>query len=126
MVAANYHTPTALELAFLRAVTHGFPELETQIESCEVANFDPTGWCYVCAPSGPPSPVVSPADGPTLKGNDPNNPFVEILLWTNNAGMLKSVEIVDYGRGPSLDNPYQLFVDAAKNGSLEYRFEEPK
>jgi hypothetical protein len=121
MTAVSYRVPTDLELAFLRIVTRGFPELAEQIESCEVADYDPTGWCYVCATWGPPSPIANPADGPTLKTGDPNHPFVEIILWTNDGGMLKSVEIVDYGLGPSLDNPYQLFVDAAKSGRLDYR-----
>jgi hypothetical protein len=122
VAAAKYRAPTALELAFLRAVTLGFPELADQIESCEVADYDPTGWCYVRVISGQPSRVVNPIDGPTLTTGDPNNPFVEIILWTNDDGMLKSVEIVDYGLGPSHDDPYKLFADAAKGGRLEYRF----
>jgi len=122
VAAANYHAPTDIELAFLRVVARGFPELEKQIESCEVAHYDPTGWCYVRAICGPPSPIVNPGEGPALRTDDPNNPFVEVLLWTNDAGMLKSVEIVEYGCGPSLHKPYQLFVDAANSACLEYRF----
>jgi hypothetical protein len=117
----NYRAPTELESAFLRVVTQGFPELESQIESCEVTDYDPTGWCYVHVTCGPPSPTANPVDGPTLKTGDPNNPFVETILWTNDAGMLKSVEVVEYGRGPSPDNPYELFVEAAKSRRLDYR-----
>lgn len=71
----------------------------------------------------PPSPIRNPADGPSLETNDPNYPFIQTLLWTNDDGMLKWVEIVDYGPELSLDNAYQLFVDAAKSNRLEYRRE---
>lgn len=88
----------------MRVVTHGFPELEKQIECCEVADYDPTGWCCVRVTRVPPSPIVNPADGPTVRTGDPKNPFLEIILWTNIAGMLKSAEIVDYG-APPLEDP---------------------
>jgi hypothetical protein len=67
---------------------------------------------------------VNPVDGPTLKTGDPDNLFVEIILWTNDAGMLKSVEVVQYGRELSPYNPYQLFVDAAKSERLNYRLKD--
>jgi hypothetical protein len=121
MTAVIYRAPTDLELTFLRVVTRGFPELAEQIESCDLAEYDLTGWCYVRATCGPPLLTANPHDGPTLKTEDPNHPFLEIILWTNDAGMLKSVELVDYGPAPSLHNPYQLFVDAAKSGHLKYR-----
>lgn len=120
MAEVSYRAPSDLELAFLRAVTRGYPELAEQIESCTIADYDPTGWCYVRATFGPPSPISNPHDGPTLKTDDPHHPFLEIILWTNDAGMLKSVEIVDYGE-PSLGDPYRLFVDAANNGRLSER-----
>ncbi len=122
VMVGNYRAPTDLERAFLRVVTLGFPELEKQIECCEVAPYDPTGWCYVRVDCGPPLPIHNPADGPSLSSDDPNHPFIEILLWTNDDGMLKWVEIVDYGPKPTLENAYQLFVDAAKSGRLGYRF----
>lgn len=121
MAPPDYRTPSELELVFLRAVTRGYPELEKQIESCEVADYDPAGRCYVHSTGGPPSAIVNPADGPTLDAREPHKLHVDILLWTNEAGMLKAVEIVDYGTlPPSLGRPYQLFVDAAKRGCLEY------
>lgn len=116
----SYRAPTGLELEFLRVATHGFSELSEQIESCAIADYDPTGWCYVRATAGPPSRTANPHKGPDLKTGDPSDPFVQIILWTNDAGMLNRVEIVDYGLGPSLENPYQVFVGAAKNGCLEY------
>ncbi|MGC2405478.1 MAG: hypothetical protein WA431_03630 [Candidatus Cybelea sp.] len=122
MAVVGYRAPNDLELAFLRVVTRGFPELVEQIESCTIADYDPTGWCYVRATCGPPSLIGNPHDGPTLKTADPNHPFLEIILWTNDAGMLKSVEIVDYGLDALVDEPYRLFVDAANNGRLDYRF----
>ena len=120
MPEVSYHTPSDLELSFLRIVTRGFPELAEQIESCKVADYDPTGWCEVRATCGPPYFIANPEDGPGLKTGDPKIPYIEILLWTNEAGMLKEVEIVQYGDG-YFSNPYQLFVDAANSGSLEYR-----
>lgn len=121
MATPDYRTPSELELVFLSVVTRGYPELEKQIESCEVADYDPAGWCYVHSTGGPPSAIVNPADGPTLDTREPHKLHIDILLWTNEAGMLKTVEIVDYGTlPPSLGHPYQLFLEAAKRGCLEY------
>ena len=47
-------TPTADEHSFLRIVTRGYPELEAQVESCEVSAYDPAGYCDVRVGSGPP------------------------------------------------------------------------
>ncbi len=60
------------------------------------------------------------ADGPTIITVEPEM-FIEILLWTNEAGMLSEIEIVEYGS--TLGNPYQVFVDAssAVPPRLEYR-----
>jgi hypothetical protein len=126
MAAVHYRAATDLEYQFLKVVTRGFPELAEQVERCEVAEYDPTGWCCVRVTCGPSSPIVNPASGPTLKTDDPDHPFVEILLWTNGAGSLERVEIVDYGPAASIDNPYTLFVEAAKRGRLKYRFNETK
>jgi hypothetical protein len=124
MTGVSYRAPSDLELAFLRIVTRGFPELAEQIESCTVADYDPTGWCYVRATCGPPSSIANPHDGPTLKTGNPNHPFLEIILWTNDDGMLKSVEVVDYALDALVDDPYRLFVDAANRGRLDYRFSD--
>ena len=120
MAAPDYHPPSALELAFLRTVTRGYPELQKQIESCEVADYEPTGWCSVYSAGGPPSNTVNPAQGPSLNTGEPDNLNLEALLWTNEAGMLKAVEIVDYGIPGAPSHPYELFVDAARRGCLEY------
>src|SRR5579884_3823298 len=50
----KYRAPTELEREFLRVCTRGYPELEAQIESCEVADYDATGWCDVRVLKGPP------------------------------------------------------------------------
>lgn len=122
MPAENYHTPTGLERAFLRVVTTGYPELQRQVEACEVDDYDEDGYCDVHVLVGPPSPIVSgQADGPRLVPSTPSEPFAEIILWTDERGMLSTVEIVDFGSG--LATPYQAFTAAAESTppALEYQ-----
>lgn len=115
-----YRLPTNLEREFLRVITRGYPELERQIESCEIADYDPVGWCNVHVIEGPPSPIRFMAEGPTLLMVDPQM-FIEILIWTNEIGMLSKIEIVEYGS--HLDDPYATFVAAssAVPPCLKYR-----
>lgn len=119
----NYHPPTEVEREFLRIVTRGYLELEHQTESCEISEYDATGWCYVPVLDGPPSPIQYryPADGPRFLTGDSIVPFVETLLWTNDAGMLAEIEIIEYG--DSRDDPYRVFAEAAVSvpPGLRYR-----
>ena len=119
-----YRRPTELEKDFLRVATRGYPLLENQIEDCEIADYDPTGWCYVRVLEGMPF-SARPAQGPKLRMDDPAMTFVELLLWTNEAEMLECVEVVEYGSGGFSEPPYRVFVDASSNvgGRLEYNAE---
>ncbi len=52
-------------------------------------------------------------------------PLVGTILWTDVAGMLESIEIVEYGVGrmfSDIEPPYRFFVDAAAacSSALEY------
>jgi hypothetical protein len=118
-----YRSPTDLERAFLRVVTRGYPELESQIESCEMADYDPTGWCYVRVRGGTPSPIHQYADGPSLITGERRLPdlCLETILWTNEQGILHTIEIVNY-LDSVVENPLRAFVDAAaKPSGLKYR-----
>jgi hypothetical protein len=117
-----YRTPTEAERAFLRIVTRGHAQLNAQAEYCDVADYDPTGWLDVRANGGPSAVVPRPFDGPAFSTDDPKLAFIEILLWVDEHGMLKTVEIVVYGEGEyPLWDPIRGFADAEREGRLNYR-----
>jgi len=116
---SDFHAPDDQERAFLRTVTKGYPELQAQVESCKVDQYDPEGYCDVLVISGPPSPIADSCDGPSLF-DDPSLPEVDTILWINDVGFLDSVEIVGYGS--LLNSIYQRFGDAAKASRLRYRY----
>jgi hypothetical protein len=107
----TYRAPTELELAFLRVVARGYPKLEQQVESCQIADYDRDGWCYVRVVPGQSPGMHFHLDGPTLQAEEPVKLFVDTILWTNEDGLLTTVEVVDYRN--ALDEPYPAFVEAA-------------
>ena len=118
MADTEYHAPTAEELAFLRIVTRGYPELEAQVESCEISAYDPTGYCDVRVGSGPPFRREH-VDGPSLGIQDSEPRFIEILLWMNEDGFLITIEVMEY---PDFtENVYGRYIESARNGNLTYR-----
>ena len=119
MADGDFHTPTAEELAFLRIVTRAYPELQAQIESCEVADYDPDGYCDVRVLSGPIAPQRDHCDGPSFVTYEPQLRTTETILWISEHGMLKSIEIVEYPR--SFDNVYRRYIEADRNSQLTYR-----
>ncbi len=121
MAQKTFRDPTDIERSFLRIASRGHAEIERQIESCRVADYDPTGWCDVLVLTGPPSPIRFHADGPALRRGDSEYPdlFVQTMLNVNEAGMLESVEIVHYA-GTMPATPYGLFVEAAHRNELVY------
>jgi hypothetical protein len=142
------HRPTELEVAFLRTITRGYPELEAQIESCELSDYDPVGYYAVHvseSSSVPASLAERPVQGPAINFDklpqpkivmigeptvflvakhgasqrvpytepaEPKIGMVEILFWTDDDGMLASIEVVSYGDGYIAD-PCSVFVNAA-------------
>ena len=121
-----YRRPTELEREFLGVATRGYPLLEAQVEDCEIAEYDPTGWCYVRVLEGMPF-YARPAQGPRLETGNAADPFYELLLWTNAMGLLEHIEIVEYGLGHSSTRPYELFVAAARGtgGRLTFKTNGP-
>ncbi len=115
----HYREPTAVEKAFLQVVTHGYPELQEQVEDFEIADYDVRGWCYLRIRNGRTSSIRSMVEGPTL---DPSDAPIETLLWTNERGQLTAVEIVMYAE--AIDDPYERFVTAAGRQTLIYRSEK--
>jgi hypothetical protein len=106
-----YHTPSELEQQFLRVVTRGYPELELQIEACEVADYDPDGWLKVRVTNGP-RIAKRMVPGPFLQRGDYEFiPLIDINLLARD-GLLNEIEFVDYG--VPAEDPYRSFVDAAK------------
>jgi hypothetical protein len=118
----NFHPPSELERAFLRAVTDGHRELREQIESCLVADYDPDGYCDVKILGGPPSPKrMDKYMGPSLV-NGPNSPLVDSILWVDERGFLDNVEIVEYGARSG--DVYERFVSAATESRLTYHLDQ--
>jgi hypothetical protein len=115
----GFHTPNDREQAFLRIVTIGYPELQAQIESCEVDDYDPDGYCDVRVISGPPLSIKEQCEGPSLL-DEPTLPEVDVILWISNVGFLDSVELVGYGS--PLRDIYERFIDAAKVSKLRYKY----
>ncbi|HEV2738724.1 MAG TPA: hypothetical protein VGU66_09110 [Candidatus Elarobacter sp.] len=118
MLDTEYHTPTAEELSFLRIVTRGYPELEAQVESCKISAYDPTGYCDVQVASGPPFRREL-VDGPSLGVQDSEGRFIEILLWVNEDGFLKTIEVMEYP--DFMEDVYERYIESARNGNLTYR-----
>ena len=119
----EYHVPNECERAFLRLVCRGQPELETQIETCRISDYDPTGWCYVDVRDGPASPLRFHADGPTLHVDAPSLSF-DTIVWVDEGGRLGSIEIIDYlliRTFTAADPPYRLFLAAEEDGRLTKR-----
>lgn len=114
----DFRTPTADERSFLRIVTLGYAELEAQIESCDVADYDPDGYCDVRVAAGPPSPVHEHCDGPSLITGVEDRPIIETLLWINHEGMLDTIEFIQAGE--RFENIYLLFIRAAADAALIY------
>ncbi len=115
-----FHTPTEIELAFLRIVAQGYPEIEQQVAHCQITDYNLTGWCDVNVLAGPSSPIRYLAPGPAARtvGPDGSEFFVDTILTVNDAGMLYTVEIVVYLG--LVDAPYAMFVEAARAGHLTY------
>lgn len=118
MSEVRFRAPNEVERSFLQIVTLGYPELEAQVMSCEVDDYDSDGYCDIHVISGPPSPVKGSCDGPSLR-EAPHLPEVDTILWINNEGLLESVEIVGYGA--PVDNIYERFVEGAKASKLRYK-----
>lgn len=118
MADPEYHTPTAEELSFLRIVTRGYPELEAQVESCEVSAYDPAGYCDVRVGSGPPFRRER-VDGPSLGIQDSGPRFVETLLWMNEDGFLNTIEVIEYP--DFMGNVYERYIESARDAHLTYR-----
>jgi hypothetical protein len=118
----NYRTPTDAERAFLRVITRCYPELAEQIESCEITDYDPTGYIEVRVLGGPRCPVTvkEPIDGPALDAGDNGVPAIDILLWLTDERMLKTIEVIEWGSG-TLDNLYGKFANAEGTDKLLYR-----
>jgi hypothetical protein len=115
----NFRSPTTEERAFLRIVTFGHPELEAQIESCEITDYDPDGYCDVRVRCGPPSRIGEACDGPSLLIGDKREPLIQTMLWTNNEGMLDTIEFLVLPGG-SDKNIYERYIRAAADGNLVY------
>jgi hypothetical protein len=111
-----YHPPSEKELAFLRIVTRGYPNLEAQVESCEVEEYDETGYCNVRVLAGP-RIENDMANGPTLVVD---GVFIETILWFRDNGWLDSVEVVEYAP-INVGDVYQAFIDAVAMSTLVYR-----
>ncbi len=118
MSEPRFHVPNEAEQSFLRLVTLGYPELQAQITSCEVDDYDPDGYCDIHVISGPPSPVKGSCDGPSLH-EAPNLPEIDTILWINNEGFLLNVEIVGYG--VPVNNIYERFIEGARASKLRYK-----
>ncbi|MGH3573631.1 MAG: hypothetical protein ACRDUW_17710 [Pseudonocardiaceae bacterium] len=114
----RFHDPDAVELAFLRIVTHGYLELTAQIESCEVDDFDSTGYCDVHVISGPSLGRGAMCDGPSLVDREDQSE-TDTILWVNDSGYLYSIEIVGYGQ--PLGDVYARFIKAASCAQLRYK-----
>ena len=120
--------PTHRERRFLRIVAHGHPELECQVESCEISDYDPTGYYEVDVLGGPPAPVTAyhPINGPAVTGN-PKVPYFEVLLWTNERGLLDSIEVLE-SRGDftaaydGTTDPVEIFIEAAEANPARLRY----
>jgi hypothetical protein len=115
-----YREPTEIERAFLRIVSRGYNEIEQQIESCRIADYDPTGWCDVEVTEGPPSPIRYHAQGPAVRTGPAEQPtlYLESVLAVSTEGFLESIEIVRYVG--DVESPYSIFVEAARHGELLY------
>jgi len=119
----DYRPPTDLELTFFRIVTRGFPELEAQIELCQIADYDPEGWWHVRAIDGPPLLLGNPLDGPSLHIHEPADRYLQILIWTTRRGMLHLLEVLDTTeKGDTLEQHelVRAYIDADLAGRLQY------
>lgn len=118
--------PTVAERTFLEIATHGYDDLRAQIERCEVAPYDPTGWLDILTTSGPPSERQNPIQGPQVhfdsnatelapyvETSESGRGMIELLLWTNAAGYLEAIEIVTYGDVDLID-PFGFFIEASR------------
>ncbi|MGH7707003.1 MAG: hypothetical protein ACREM6_03610 [Vulcanimicrobiaceae bacterium] len=116
----RFHSPNAIERAFLRIVTSGYPQLAEQIETCEVDDFDTDGYCDVRVNPRPPLATSTEVrDGPSLA--DGPNGLIETLLWIK-GGYLASIEVIpSFGGQPPLRDIYERFIEAASHGQLLYK-----
>ena len=122
----HYRLPTSVERKFLRIVTRDYPELASQVESCEIADYDSTGWCYLRPLGGLPSPIRYHAEGPDVRTATAEAPLIGTIIWTDRLGMLESIEILAYGgrEAHGEQAPYGLFVDAAEKEPSLLRYPE--
>jgi hypothetical protein len=120
----SYRPPTDLEQAFVRVVTHGYPDLQSQIPSFQIAEYDSLGWCHIHVLTGKPSQIRHNAEGPLLRTGRPDVPLLGTIMWTDCLGMLESIEIVEYGIGQIGEPPYRLFVDAAAASPSQLQYAE--
>ena len=123
MAGRNFHSPTTEELAFLRIVTRAYPELQAQVESCEVADYDPDGYCDVRVLSGPASPEIDHCDGPSLVTYEPHLRTTETILWISARGMLDTIEIIEFPR--TFDNVYKRYIEGDRDSKVTYRDSHP-
>jgi hypothetical protein len=114
-----FRDPTADEQAFLQIVSFGYAEISEQVKACQVAEYDPTGWCDVRILTGPPSPIRFRAPGAAIRRGDPENPeiYIDTILNVDVEGFLENVEILVYV-GRIEKTPYEIFVKSAMRGEL--------
>ena len=119
-----FRRTTALELAFLRVITRGYPAAEQQIESCLVSEWD-DGYLDVRTVDGPPMiPTRNPAIGPTVQSGIEDVPLLDCIFWTDEEGMVVSIEVSQFGTGAMSDfDRISFFVNAAETDPtrLSYR-----
>jgi hypothetical protein len=120
-----YRAPTELENAFLRVVTRGYSNLESQIASCEVADYDPVGFVHVRTRIGPPQPSeLGYVNGPDLLSSTDGVP-TQTILFVGDAGMLYLIDIVEF-RLQRLPDPYSAFVQASLLTPSSLAYHSPK
>ncbi len=115
---ANFHDPNGVELEFLRFVTLGYPELRLQVESCQISDYDATGYCDLRVIAGPPLLSSAMCSGPSIKDEQG---FISVILWVRNRGYLDCVEFVAY-IGQAVD-VFGRFVKAGRSSKLRYEFD---
>ena len=116
----GYRLPTDRERRFLRILAHGHAELERQVESCEISDYDLRGYYEVRILGGPPAPQAAhhPIDGPAVMGN-PKVPLFAVLLWTDESGLLYLIEILEVrddgtAKYDGTTDAVEIFIDAAQ------------
>lgn len=108
-------------MAFLRVVTRGNFELATQVEYCEIADYQ-LGICDIHVHQGPPSRMAGQKIfGPALRTGMPKTPLIETMLSIDNSGMLTSVEIRVIGAWIGAD-VLGLYVHASEKAPAQLKY----